>query len=153
MAEFAANPSDKVLPANPSSEAIEALYAAVPANFDDILAALHLSNVASIAPNIAKKVAMHGVQIETENRNVDLGAARRVAKEVAEHGVHVAECVAINAIDVKAAIKAAEAAEALRVTPKAIQPSEKAVKRVEVNAIRIARERAVIADIQKSVCE
>ncbi|KAJ2800806.1 hypothetical protein H4S07_005090 [Coemansia furcata] len=49
---------------------------------------------------------------------------------------------------VKAADKAAEAAEALRVNPKANQLAEKALRRAEVNAKRIARERAVIADIQ-----
>ncbi|KAJ2837286.1 hypothetical protein FBU31_001175 [Coemansia sp. 'formosensis'] len=52
----------------------------------------------------------------------------------------------------KAADKAAKAAEALRVNPEANQPSVKAVRRAEVNAKRIARERAVIADIQRSAC-
>ncbi|KAJ2820138.1 hypothetical protein FBU31_005313, partial [Coemansia sp. 'formosensis'] len=48
----------------------------------------------------------------------------------------------------EAADKAAEAAEALRVNPEAYQPSVKAVKCAEVNAIRSARERELIADIQ-----
>ncbi|KAJ2836964.1 hypothetical protein FBU31_001245, partial [Coemansia sp. 'formosensis'] len=124
MAEFAANPSDKVLPANPSSEAIEALYAAIPANFDDILADLRVSNAAAIALHAKSKADAHEAATmdhaeylreheravirdkyikvttlayeaalrEAEDRNEDLEAARRVAKEVAERGVHVAEC-------------------------------------------------------------
>ncbi|KAJ2816368.1 hypothetical protein FBU31_006602, partial [Coemansia sp. 'formosensis'] len=48
----------------------------------------------------------------------------------------------------EAAVKAAKAAEALRLNPDANQPSVKTVKRAEVNAKRIARERAVIAEIQ-----
>ncbi|KAJ2794023.1 hypothetical protein H4S07_006875 [Coemansia furcata] len=49
----------------------------------------------------------------------------------------------------EAAAKAADkAAEALRLNPEANRPSQKAVKRAEVNAIRIARERVLIAEIQ-----
>ncbi|KAJ2819096.1 hypothetical protein GGI24_004893, partial [Coemansia furcata] len=134
MAEFVANPSDKVLPANPSAEAIEALYAAVPANFDDILTNLHVSNADAIALHAKSKADAHEAATmdraeylreheraivrdkyvkvttlayeaalrEAEDNNEDLEAACRVAKEVAEREVHVAECVAINAIDAKA---------------------------------------------------
>ncbi|KAJ2838504.1 hypothetical protein FBU31_000906 [Coemansia sp. 'formosensis'] len=134
MAEFAANPSDKVLPANPSSEAIEALHAAIPANFDDILADLRVSNADAIALHVKSKadayeaatmdraeylreheraivrdkyikvatLAYEAALREAEEHNEDLETARRIAKEVAERGVHVAECVAINAIDAKA---------------------------------------------------
>ncbi|KAJ2825773.1 hypothetical protein GGI24_003071, partial [Coemansia furcata] len=134
MAEFAANPSDKALPANSSSEAIEALHAAIPPSFDEILADLRVSSADAIALHAKSKVDAHEaatmdraeylreheravvrdkyVKVATltyeaalrdaEDRNEDLEAARRVAKEVAERGVHVAECVAINAIDAKA---------------------------------------------------
>ncbi|KAJ2835991.1 hypothetical protein FBU31_001482, partial [Coemansia sp. 'formosensis'] len=145
MAEFAANPSDKVLPANPSAEAIDALHAAVPANFDDILADLRVSNADAIALHAKSKADAHEaatmdraeylreheravvrdkyVKVATltyeaalrdaEDRNEDLEAARSVAKEVAERGVHIAECVAINAIDTKAC-KAADIYAELR---------------------------------------
>ncbi|KAJ2838792.1 hypothetical protein FBU31_000841, partial [Coemansia sp. 'formosensis'] len=145
MAEFAANPSDKVLPANPSAEAIDALHAAVPANFDDILADLRVSNADAIALHAKSKADAHETATmdraeylreheravvrdkhikvatlayeaalrEAEDNNEDLEAARKVAKEVAERGVHVAECVAINAIDAKAR-KAADVYAELR---------------------------------------
>ncbi|KAJ2814203.1 hypothetical protein H4S07_000001 [Coemansia furcata] len=47
---------------------------------------------------------------------------------------------------------AAEVAEALRVNPEVNRPSQKAVKRAEVNAKWLARERAFIADIRNSAC-
>ncbi|KAJ2835737.1 hypothetical protein FBU31_001542, partial [Coemansia sp. 'formosensis'] len=59
MAEFAANPSDKALPANSSSEAIEALHAAIPANFDDILAELRVSSADAIALHVKSKADAH----------------------------------------------------------------------------------------------
>ncbi|KAJ2819980.1 hypothetical protein GGI24_004623, partial [Coemansia furcata] len=113
MAEFAANLSDKALPANSSSEAIEALHAAIPANLDDILTNLHVSNADAIALHAKSKADAHEAMTmdcaeylreheDAEDNNEDLKAARKVAKEVAEHGVHVAKCVAINAIDAKA---------------------------------------------------
>ncbi|KAJ2829827.1 hypothetical protein FBU31_002620 [Coemansia sp. 'formosensis'] len=133
MAEFAVNPSDKVLPANSSSKTIEALYAAIPASFDDILADLHVSNADAITLHAKSKADAHEAVTmdctkylreheraivcnkyikattltyeaalrEAEDNNEDLEAAHRVAKEVAEHGVHVAKCVTINAIDAK----------------------------------------------------
>ncbi|KAJ2830042.1 hypothetical protein GGI24_001996 [Coemansia furcata] len=52
----------------------------------------------------------------------------------------------------EAADKAAEAAEALRVNPEATQSSDKALKRAEVMAKRIAWECAFIADIRNSAC-
>ncbi|KAJ2839023.1 hypothetical protein FBU31_000786 [Coemansia sp. 'formosensis'] len=53
----------------------------------------------------------------------------------------------------KAREAAIKAAEVRRVNPEATQPSEKTVKRAEVNSTRTARERALIADIQKSASE
>ncbi|KAJ2817581.1 hypothetical protein GGI24_005360, partial [Coemansia furcata] len=107
MVGFAANLSDKALPANSSSEAIEALHAAIPANFDDILADLHVSNADAIALHAKGKADAHEAATmdcaeEAEEHNEDLEAAREVAKKVAKRGIHVAKYVAINTIDAKA---------------------------------------------------